>query len=154
MTGKEEEVIKKQKENTIQEKNTKQITVRVSKDNLKTLKVLSTIKDMTSEKMATSIIDDEIIDLDIVKFVEDSYSPMDIFEKGYGTWLNSNELSDEEIPKKRINVKVDAETHKKLKIISAIEDRSLDDIVSSIIEHAVEEDNLKDTSKLIDDTIQ
>ena len=57
-------------------------------------------------------------------------------------------------PRKRINVKVDPDTHRKLRIVSAIQDRSLDKIVGSIIEYEIGETNQIDTSKLMDEILE
>ena len=57
-------------------------------------------------------------------------------------------------PRKRINVKVDLDTHRNLRVISAIQDRSLDKIVGSIIEYEIGEKNQIDTSKLMDEILE
>ena len=57
-------------------------------------------------------------------------------------------------PRKRINVKVDYETHKKLRVVSAIQDRSLDKIVGSIIEYEVGAENNIDTVKLMNEILE
>jgi hypothetical protein len=57
-------------------------------------------------------------------------------------------------PRKRINVKVDPDTHKKLRIVSAIQDRSLNKIVGSIIEYEIGEINNIDASKLMDEILE
>ena len=56
-------------------------------------------------------------------------------------------------PRKRINVKVDPDTHKKLRVVSAIQDRSLDKIVGSVIEYEIGEENNIDTNKLMDEIL-
>ena len=85
-------------------------------------------------------------------------------EKIYG-WLKrvdidntaydlNDKLLDKGNPRKRINVKVDYETHKKLRVVSAIQDRSLDKIVGSIIEYEVGAENDIDTVKLMNEILE
>lgn len=84
-------------------------------------------------------------------------------EKIYG-WLQrvdidnstydiNDKLLNKGNPRKRINVKVDLETHKKLRVVSAIQDRSLDKIVGTIIEYEAGETNDIDSVKLIDEIL-
>ena len=56
-------------------------------------------------------------------------------------------------PRKRINVKVDYEIHKKLRVISAIQDRSLDKLVGSMIEYEIGDDTKINASKLMDEIL-
>ena len=57
-------------------------------------------------------------------------------------------------PRKRINVKVYYETHRKLRVMAAIQDRSLDNIVSEIIEDEIGEKNEFDTGELLDQLLE
>lgn len=99
--------------------------------------------------------------MDIVKYVKMSF---DNSEKIYG-WLKrvdidntaydlNDKLLEKGNPRKRINVKVDYETHKKLRVVSAIQDRSLDKIVGSIIEYEVGAENNIDTVKLMNEILE
>ena len=139
----------------------KQITVKLFPNTHKALKVIAASKDTAIEKVATAIIEDKISDLDIVKYVKMSF---DNSEKIYG-WLKrididntaydiNDKLLDKWNPRKRINVKVDFETHKKLRVVSAIQDRSLDKIVGSIIEYEVGAENNIDTVKLMNEILE
>ena len=139
----------------------KQITVKIFPNTHKKLKVIAAAKDTTIEKIATAIIGDKISDLDIVKYVKMSF---DNSEKIY-EWLqrvdidnSAYDLNDKLLnkgnPRKRINVKVDYETHKKLRVVSAIQDRSLDKIVGSIIEYEVGAENDIDTVKLMNEILE
>ena len=56
-------------------------------------------------------------------------------------------------PRKRINVKVNLESHKKLRVISAIQDRSLDNLVGSVIEYEIGEENNINTAELMDEIL-
>ena len=139
----------------------KQITVKLFPNTHKTLKVIAASKDTTIEKIATAIVEDKTANLDIVKFVKMSF---DNSEKMYG-WLQqvdidnsaydiNDKLLNKGNPRKRINVKVDFEIHKKLRVVSAIQDRSLDKIVGSIIEYKVGEENNIDTVKLMNEILE
>ena len=127
---------------------------------------------MSAEKVATSIIEDNIQEIDIVKYVEEIFRIANEFEEEgiedyesteFG-WLkkmdadnSTYDLNDKILkkgmPRKRINVKVDYETHRKLRVISAIQDRSLDKIVGSIIEYEIGEENKINTSKLLEELL-
>ncbi len=158
-----EQEMKQVREDFINEVDTpkKQITVKLFPNTHKTLKVIAASKDTTIEKIATAIIEDKISDLDIVKYVKMSF---DNSEKIY-EWLKrvdidntaydiNDKLLEKGNPRKRINVKVDYETHKKLRVVSAIQDRSLDKIVGSIIEYEVGAENNIDTVKLMNEILE
>lgn len=144
--------------------STKQITVKIFPNTHKALKLMATAKDTTLEKMATSIIESKVNGLDIIEYVRDSINNSNEFEDGYD-WLqredidnSAYDLNDKLLnkgnPRKRINVKVDLDTHRTLRIVSAIQDRSLDKIVGSIIEYEIGEENNIDTSKLMDEILE
>ena len=158
--------LKEAKEDYIQEEQTprKQITVKIFPNTHTALKLIATAKDTTLEKIATSIIEDKTKDLDIVEYVREAVENADAFEDGFD-WLHREDIDNSAYdlndkllnkgnPRKRINVKVDLETHRKLRIVSAIQDRSLDKIVCSIIEYEVGEKNHIDTSKLMDEILE
>ena len=137
----------------------KQITVKLFPNTHKALKIIATAKDTTLETIATSILEDRIERLDIVEYVEESFNNNDGFD-----WLKqididnsaydiNDKLLDKGNPRKRINVKVDPDTHKKLRVISAIQDRSLDNIVGSVIEYELGEENNINASKLMDEIL-
>ena len=145
--------------NEMNELPKKQITVKLFPNTHKALKVIATAKDTTLETIATSILEDRIERLDIVEYVEKSFENDNDFD-----WLKqididntaydiNDKLLDKGNPRKRINVKVDPDTHKKLRVISAIQDRSLDNIVGSVIEYELGEENNIDASKLMDEIL-
>ena len=145
--------------NEMNELPKKQITVKLFPNTHKALKVIATAKDTTLETIATSILEDRIERLDIVEYVEESFNNNNDFD-----WLKqididntaydiNDKLLDKGNPRKRINVKVDPDTHKKLRVISAIQDRSLDNIVGSVIEYELGEENNIDASKLMDEIL-
>ena len=101
--------------------------------------------------------------MDVVEYVKDAFENADEFEDGFD-WLQrldidntTYDLNDKLLKKgnpiKRINVKVDPDTHKKLRVISAIQDRSLDNIVGSVIEYELGEENNINASKLMDEIL-
>ena len=141
----------------------KQITVKIFPNTHKKLKVIAASKDTSLEKIATAIIEDKVQDLDIVKYVKEAFENSEEFEEGFD-WLKKEDadnstydLNDKILkkgrPRKRINVKVTSETHRKLRVLSAIQDRSLDKIVGSVIEYETGEENKINTSKLMDELL-
>lgn len=141
----------------------KQITVKIFPNTHKKLKLIAASKETTLEKIATEIIEEQFQDLDIVEFVKAAFENAEVFEDGYD-WLkredadnSTYDLNDKILkkgrPRKRINVKVDSNTHRKLRVVSAIQDRSLDKIVGSIIECEIGEDNKINPSKLMDEIL-
>jgi len=138
----------------------KQINVKLFPNTHKALKIIATAKDTTLETIATSILEERIEGLDIVEYVKESFENNDDFD-----WLKeedidnsaydiNDKLLDKGNPRKRINVKVDPDTHKKLRIVSAIQDRTLDKLVGSIIEYEIGETNQINTSKLMDEILE
>ena len=157
--------MKQVKEDFINETKTpkKQITVKLFPNTHKKLKIIATAKDTTLEKIATEIIENKVAGLDVVEYVKDAFENADEFEDGFD-WLQrldidntTYDLNDKLLkkgnPRKRINVKVDPDTHKKLRVISAIQDRSLDNIVGSVIEYELGEENNINASKLMDEIL-
>ena len=158
-----EREMKQAREDFINEVETpkKQITVKLFPNTHKTLKVIATAKDTTLETIATSILEDRIEGLDIVEFVSEAFKSgndgfdwlqrLDIDNSAYDV---NDKLLNKGNPRKRINVKVNSETHKKLRVVSAIQERSLDQIVGSIIEYEVGEENNIDTVKLMNEILE
>ena len=145
--------------NEMNELPKKQITVKLFPNTHKALKVIATAKDTTLETIATSILESRIERLDIVEYVKESFDNNNDFD-----WLKqididnsaydiNDKMLDKGNPRKRINVKVDPDTHKKLRVISAIQDRSLDNIVGSVIEYEIGEENNINASKLMDEIL-
>ena len=138
----------------------KQITVKLFPNTHKALKVIATAKETTLDTIATSILEEKFEELDIVEYVKESFEngndgfdwlkQIDIDNSAYDI---NDKLLNKGNPRKRINVKVDPETHKKLRVVSAIQDRSLDKIVGSIIEYEIGEENNINTNKLMDEIL-
>ena len=157
--------MKQVKEDFINETKTpkKQIAVKLFPNTHKKLKIIATAKDTTLDKIATEIIENKVAGLDVVEYVKDAFENADEFEDGFD-WLQrldidnttyglNDKLLKKGNPRKRINVKVDPDTHKKLRVISAIQDRSLDNIVGSVIEYELGEENNINASKLMDEIL-
>ena len=141
----------------------KQITVKIFPNTHKKLKVIAASKDTSLEKIATSIVEDKVEELDIVDYVKKAFENAEEFEEEFD-WLKkentnnstydlNNKILKKGRPRKRINVKVTSETHIKLRVLSAIQDKSLDKIVGSIIEYEIDEENKINTSKLMDELL-
>ena len=156
----------------------KQITVKLFPNTHKRLKVMATSKDTTLEKIATSIVENNIDSMDFARYVTDEIahvedyatlmagfnkSPdytmaqygsdlMDDYQKAdYDRYAVKLKIGN---PRKRVNVKVHYDTHIKLKIMAAIQDRSLNNIVSSIIEEEIGEPDEIDFDKLTKEIIK
>lgn len=157
-----ENAMKEVKEDYINDIKTerKQITVKLFPNTHKKLKIIAASKDSSLEKVATSIIEDKVADINIVKYVEEAFKDInedDWFKRkdiDNSTYDINDKLLNKGNPRKRINVKVDLETHMKLRIISAIQDRSLDKLVGSVIEYEIGEENNIDTSELMDEILK
>lgn len=151
----------------------KQITVKLFPNTHKKLKVMATSKDTTLDKVATSIVEDRIYSMDIVKYVEEEFeNAHKMFVPGFDDYSAAryggeqwedhgkklydthNKLLKKGNPRKRINVKVYDETHMKLRIMAAIQNRSLDNIVSEIIENELGESIEIDPNKLMDEIVE
>ena len=151
----------------------KQITVKLFPSAHKKLKMMATSKDTTLDKVATSIVEDKIFSMDIVKYVADEFeNAQKMFVPGFDDYSTAryggeqwedhgkklydthNKLLKKGNPRKRINVKVYDETHMKLRIMAAIQNRSLDNIVSEIIEDEIGESIEIDPDKLMDEIIE
>ena len=151
----------------------KQITVKLFPNTHKKIKVIATSKGTTLEKVATSIVEDKIFNIDIAKYVADEFKSADELSSdgfddyetaqyGYEKMQDSDKSLYDQInkelksgnPRKRINVKVYYETHRKLRVMAAIQDRSLDNIVSEIIEDEIGEENEFDTGDLLDQLLE
>lgn len=157
-----ENAMKEVKEDYINDIKTerKQITVKLFPNTHKKLKIIAASKDSSLEKVATSIIEDKVADINIVKYVEEAFKDInedDWFKRkdiDNSTYDINDKLLNKGNPRKRINVKVDLETHMKLRIISTIQDRSLDKLVGSVIEYEIGEENNIDTSELMDEILK
>ena len=139
---------------------TKQITVKIFPNTHKKLKIIAAAKDTTLEKIATTIIEDKVAGIDIVEYVQESFENGDEgfdwlqqIDVDNGAYDINDKLLKKGNPRKRINVKVNLESHKKLRVISAIQDRSLDNLVGSVIEYEIGEENNINTAELMDEIL-
>ena len=139
---------------------TKQITVKIFPNTHKKLKIIAAAQDTTLEKIATTIIEDKVAGIDIVEYVQESFENGDEgfdwlqqIDVDNGAYDINDKLLKKGNPRKRINVEVNLESHKKLRVISAIQDRSLDNLVGSVIEYEIGEENNINTAELMDEIL-
>ena len=146
-----------------------QVSAKLYPETHKQLKIRATTEDTTIDKMATSIIEDRIHDLDIAKYVEKEFENINDSRQsvhlGSDHWNKMEEKFREEyeevyeylaekgksIAMKRINVKVYLSTHKKLGVIGAIENKSLGTLVSEYLEQEFGFIDIQDQNEKIDE---
>ena len=132
----------------------KPLTVKLYKPTHAKLKIYATLNEKSLDEVITEMIT-EVTDINIVKFVEEGLNKLeeeskdeyiDEFEADYQEY--AEELEDQARrlgitgvvlvhPKKKVNLQISTETHKKLKIISSLYDESLESIASNIVENNV-----------------
>ena len=145
-----------------------QVSAKLYPETHKQLKIRATTEDTTIDKMATSIIEDRIHDLDIAKYVEKEFENINDSRQsvhlGSDHWNKMEEKFRDEyeevyeylaekgksIAMKRINVKVYLSTHKKLGVIGAIENKSLGTLVSEYLEKEFGFIDVQDQNEKID----
>lgn len=146
-----------------------QVSAKLYPETHKQLKIRATTEDTTIDKMATSIIEDRIHDLDIADYVEKEFESINdsrlSVHLGSDHWNKMEEKFREEyrevydyleekgksISMKRINVKVYLSTHKKLGVIGAIENKSLGTLVSEYLEQEFGFIDVQDENEKIDE---
>ncbi|WP_296854759.1 hypothetical protein [uncultured Methanobrevibacter sp.] len=146
-----------------------QVSAKLYPETHKQLKIRATTEDTTIDKMATSIIEDRIHDLDIAKYVEKEFENINDSRQsvhlGSDHWNKMEEKFREEyeevyeylaekgksIAMKRINVKVYLSTHKKLGVIGAIENKSLGTLVSEYLEQEFGFIDIQDQNERMDE---
>ena len=138
----------------------KGITVKLFPNTHKKLKVMAISKDTSVERLTTSIVESVIYDFDIVKHVVEGFEvedPIliyneeqmnDFYKTVYDTGVSKKLIKE---PRKRINVRVDYPTHRKLGVMASVQDRTLDNIVSEILEketgETIENEKIKEEIK-------
>ena len=128
----------------IRKENEKPITIKLYKPTHAKLKIYSTISDKSLDEVIAETLN-EIIDIDIAKFVEEGLKRLekedeeaDYIPKEFDDFDDSFlEQFDYVHPKKKVNVSLPIESHKKLKIIASIYDESLETIASNAIENKI-----------------
>lgn len=146
-----------------------QVSAKLYPETHKQLKIRATTEDTTIDKMATSIIENRIHDLDIANYVEKEFESINdsrlSVHLGSDHWNKMEEKFREEyrevydyleekgksISMKRINVKVYLSTHKKLGVIGAIENKSLGTLVSEYLEQEFGFIDVQDENEKIDE---
>lgn len=128
----------------------KPITVKLYKPTHAKLKIYATLNDKSLDEVIAETLN-EISDIDITKFVEDGLKQLEKedeeaelilqeLDEAEDTMMGFNFASVTYVhPKKKVNVNIATETHKKLKIISSIYDESLETIASNAVENKVGE---------------
>ena len=128
----------------------KPITVKLYKPTHAKLKIYATIYDKSLDEVIAETLN-EISNIDITKFVEEELKRIEkedaeaepILEAidNYDDMMMGFDFSEVTYvhPKKKVNVNIPIETHKKLKIISSIYDESLETIASNAIENKIKE---------------
>lgn len=121
----------------------KGITVKLFPNTHKKLKVMAISKDTSVERLTTSIVESVIYDFDIIKHVVEGFEVddsiliyheeqmNDFYKMVYDTGVSKKLIKE---PRKRINVRVDYPTHRKLGVMASVQERTLDNIVSEILE--------------------
>ncbi len=123
----------------------KSITVKLLQSTHKKLKIMAASEDKAINMTVTSIVENALYDFDIVAHVKE------IFEAGDPMFLYHEEqqkdilksfydpLVEKKVMKgsrrKRINVNVDYETYRVISVMAAAQDRTLDNVVSEILEN-------------------
>lgn len=122
----------------------KPITVKLYKPTHAKLKIYATINDESLDDIIAETLN-EISDIDITKFVEEGLKRIEEEDKEAKQIPKDLDDFDDYFleqfemvhPKKKVNVSIPIETHKKLKIIASIYDESLETIASNAIENKI-----------------
>lgn len=132
----------------------KPLTVKIYKPTHAKLKIYATLNEKSLDEAITEMLE-EVTDIDIVKYVEEGLNKLekeaeddyiDEFEADYQEYSEELEEQARRLgikgavlvhPKKKVNLQISNETHKKLKIISSLHDESLESIASNIVENNI-----------------
>lgn len=128
----------------IRKENEKPITIKLYKSTHAKLKIYSTISDKSLDEVIAETLN-EIFDIDIAKFVEEGLNRLENEDEEANDVLKELYDFDDSFleqfgyvpPKKKVNVNLPIESHKKLKIIASIYDESLETIASNAIENKI-----------------
>ena len=122
----------------------KDISVKLFPNTHKKLKMMAASEDIPLNMLLTSIVEDTLDDFDIVTHVIEGFNvpdPICIFHEEqskdthkmfYDLAVNKKFIKGR---RKRVNVKVNYPTYRVLGVMSAVQDRTLDNIVSEILEN-------------------
>lgn len=123
----------------------KEITVKLFQNTHKELKLMAVSKDKPLKHLVTSIVENAVNYIDIVKHVVEGLQiedPIllyheeqrkDNYKMFYDLGVRKKVIK--KTPRKRINVKVNYPTYRMLAVMAAVQDRTLDNIVSEILEN-------------------
>ena len=122
----------------------KDISVKLYPNTHKKLKMMAASEDVALNRLVTSIVEDTLDDFDIVSHVVEGFNvadpvmiyhdeqSKDIHKMFYDLAVNKKLIKGR---RKRINVKVNYPTYRVLGVMSAVQDRTLDNIVAEILEN-------------------
>ena len=123
----------------------KEITVKLFPNTHKELKLMAVSKDKPLKHLVTSIVENAVNNIDIIKHVVEGLQiedPIllyheeqmkDNYKMFYDLGVRKKVIK--KTPRKRINVKVNYPTYRMLAVMAAVQDRTLDNIVSEILEN-------------------
>ena len=122
----------------------KPMTVKLYKPTHAKLKIYATIEDKSLDEIIAETLN-EIADIDIIKFVDEGLKRLEKEDEEAKEIPKELDDFDDSFlehfeyvhPKKKVNVNIPIETHKKLKIIASIYDESLETIASNAIENKI-----------------
>lgn len=124
----------------------KPITIKLYKPTHAKLKIYATLHDKSLDDAITEILE-EVNNIDMAKFVEEGLNQLeedskdefvDEMEEEYKEAMGLDFAGVKLVhPKKKVNLHIPIETHKKLKIIASLYDESLEGIASNLVENRV-----------------
>lgn len=134
----------------------KKITIDVNRELHKKLKIISSAKGLSLDKTISLLVEDKLKSVDVVKIVEDS------LKNSNDEKLSSEEIMDVSQEKrkefeenykdsKKVTITVNADEHKKLKIIASSQEISLPMVIEPMLEEKVNE---IDIVKLVEESLK
>lgn len=128
----------------------KKITIGLYPKTHKTFKIMAAVKNISLEKTASQYIEDEVMNLDIVKYVEDAINKEeDELDVEYYNHQEEIESMEEQVyPRKRVTIKLSSEAHRRLRVVAGAQGRSLEKCASNIVEEKI---NNVDIVKMVAD---
>ena len=105
----------------------KTIEIRLFDDVYRKLDAISAVINISMEKIASVLLDEKIINIDVVKYVET---------------ISNLELDDRYRPGNHVKVKFSSESNRRLKIFAGVKNCSSDDLVTYFVEEKINEIDL------------
>lgn len=118
--------------------DTKKVTIGLYQKTHKKFKVMAGVKNISLEKTASKFVEDEIMNLDIVKYVQE-YLDKDEDDELYAAYDQEeiDKMEDAAFPRKRVTIKLSQEAHRRLKVVAGAQGRSLEKCASEIVEDKI-----------------